>query len=176
MRPAGTPGGAFSLKALPMPKRRLVPITRTHDTDGRPIAVIPLANGGTAKMLAADWQEWNRLGLPTRWTLNPTGNGHAYVRAARTRATGCLFTPARVLLEAGRGQIVRYRDGDTSNLRRDNLYLASGPAKRCDATIPAAPKRPPSKATEARIARARAALAAAATRVAQQRSGAIPPG
>lgn len=159
-----------------MPGRRSVPITCTHDTDGAPIAVIPLANGGTAKMLAADWQKWSRLGLPTRWTLNPTGHGRAYVRAARTRASGCLITPARVLLDAGRAQIVRYRDGDTSNLRRDNLYLASGPAKRRDATIPAAPKRPPSKATEARLARGRAAIAAAAARHAEQRSGTIRPG
>jgi hypothetical protein len=115
-------------------------------------------------MLAADWQEWCRLRLPTRWTLNAAGNGHAYVRAARTRATGHLFTPARVLLEAGRGQIVRYRDGDTTNLRRDNLYLASGAAKRCDAAIPAAPKRPPSKELLARIERGQAAIAAAAER------------
>ena len=91
-------------------------------------------------------------------------------------ATGHLFTPARVLLEAGPGQIVKYRDGDRTNLRRDNLYLASGPAKRCDAMIPPTPRRPPSKAEEARLARGRAAIAAAAARVAEQRSGTIPPG
>jgi hypothetical protein len=144
-----------------MPKPRPVHVTHIRDADCVPIVVIPLASGGNAKMLYEDWCAWNARGLPTRWTANPNGSGQAYVRAARTMATGRLITVPRVLMDAGRGEIVEYVDGDRANLRRDNLRLTSGAAKRRDAAIPGAPPRPPSKATLARRERARAAIMAA---------------
>jgi hypothetical protein len=120
---------------MPKPRRKAPTPTQTLDTDGQPIVVIPLASGGTAKILQADWQNWIDDGRSTYLTLNDNGTGCAYVRCPHPTASGSLVTVARVLMGARRGQNVKYRDGDRTNLRRDNLYLVGGPAKRHDAAI-----------------------------------------
>ena len=87
-------------------------------------------------MLASDWRSLTVAGWSQHWTCNPNGSGQAYVRVSRTRATGRLVTVARLIAEAGEGRIVRYLDGDRTNLRRDNLWLDDGKAKRRDVDTP----------------------------------------
>lgn len=78
---------------------------------------------------AADWplvqREWGSI-----WTLLPNGNGRSYVSACLRRCgqvdqpgSGDTARLARLLVGAGRGEMVVYRDGDTLNLRRSNLLF-----------------------------------------------------
>lgn len=100
---------------------------------GREIAHVPLATGQTATLYRRDLDMLTANGLSLAWTFNPNGQGTAYVRAAEAgRASGGLVGVARLILNAGRGAIVRYRDGNRLNLRRENLYVASGKAARRD--------------------------------------------
>jgi len=103
---------------------------RTVDTDGAPIVLVPLANHDRpAKLLAEDFDRLVAQGLPLAWTLNQATGGNAYVRCATSAVVGRLVTVARLILRVGRGRVVKYRDGDRLNLRRDNLWATNGPAK-----------------------------------------------
>lgn len=69
-----------------------------------------------------------RLGCSMSWRLSPTG----YVTASERTATGRCIGVARALLDAGPGYVVKHLDNDKTNLRRDNLALVPGWAKRRD--------------------------------------------
>lgn len=115
---------------------RPVPVTYTCDPNGVEVAHVPLADGQTATLDKADHDAMRAAGWSDRWCLVSDGGPHlAYVRVAQNNATGNLVTVARIIMEAGRGQVVRYRDRDRTNLRRANLYVAQGAAKRCDAAL-----------------------------------------
>jgi len=62
--------------------------------------------------------------------LNRAGSGHVYARlhihAAGDRPKGNNGMLARLVLSPGPGQVVRYRDRNSCNLTRTNLYLTSG--------------------------------------------------
>lgn len=91
-----------------------------EDERGTPIAVVPLARGGTAKINAADYHDLVALGVSPNWTLNSGGEGPSYVRASLR------YVPAnitRFLLNPRADEIVSYRNGDRTDLRRANLYL-----------------------------------------------------
>lgn len=58
----------------------------------------------------------------------PTRNGHQVhpcpiFTGERSGGRGNSTTLARVIMQAGAAQRVRYRNGDTSDLRSENLYL-----------------------------------------------------
>ena len=121
---------------------RNVNIVRTLDHDNAAIVLVPLARGGTAKLLASGYDHLRGRGLSECWTSNSNGRSNSYVRASQAGATGGLITVARAVAGAGRGQCVRYRDGNRLNLRNDNLYFA--PRKRAwrdDAALLAPPVR-----------------------------------
>jgi len=107
-------------------------VTRTIDQDGNEIVRVPLANHPLPAIMDAD--DYDRLmaaDLSNAWTLNEVGHGLAYVRAGHSRAIGQLVTIARLIVDAGAGVMVRYRDKDRLNLRRDNLRVVTcGHAKR----------------------------------------------
>lgn len=106
---------------------------RTTDPDGTPVVRVPLAKGkGWAVLLAEDFDMLMSLGFSARWCLNSSGSGYAYVRCGHSRkeATGKLLTIARLIMEAAAGTCVHYRDGDRTNLRRGNLYLAEDARSR----------------------------------------------
>ena len=71
---------------------RIVTPTFTTDHDGADVVLVPLATGGSAKVLVADWRNLTAAGWSPRWTLNSSGDPlhpeWAYVRVARTRARG----------------------------------------------------------------------------------------
>lgn len=104
--------------------------THATDHDGEAVVLVPLANHPEpAKLLQADFNRLMELGYSDQWTYNPAGTGHPYVRCSNSRVAGANETVARVILEPGRGHVVRYRDGNRLNLRFENLYVHRGPAK-----------------------------------------------
>ena len=98
--------------------------TYTRDADGHLIAVVPLARGSSATIDARDLEDLLQRGLTPNWTLNTTAGGHAYVRAQGRH--GNLLMVAREVLGARPGEIVAYRNGDSTDLRRSNLHIAKG--------------------------------------------------
>lgn len=109
---------------------------RTLDQTGRGIVRVPLAkNMGTAVLDAADFDRLMALGLSPHWYLNGTTT-HRYVRVGLD-TRGNSVGVARLIVGLGSGRIVRYRDGDPTNLRQANLVIAKGAAKRCDADVAA---------------------------------------
>lgn len=95
---------------------------RTTDPDGHAVVAVPLARGDRpARVDPQDFRRLIDLGLSPAWTFNSNGQQNAYVRAMMN---GKLCTAARMIMNAGRGDQVSYRDGDPTNLRRDNLYFS----------------------------------------------------
>lgn len=106
---------------------------RTTDPDGTPVVRVPLAKGkGWAVLLAEDFDKLMSLGFSSRWCLNSSGTGHAYVRCGHSHreATGGLLTVARLIMGGANKACVRYHDEDRTNLRRGNLYLAEDARSR----------------------------------------------
>lgn len=97
--------------------------TFTTDNAGTPIAVVPLANGRAATLDLTDWEDLIGRGTSPNWTFNDNGEGLAYVRC---QSPDNLLIVAREITRAGKGEMVRYRSGDRTDLRRANLRLVSG--------------------------------------------------
>ncbi len=106
-----------------MPKITRVPTLAT-DADGAPIYHIPTASSS----FKIDASDIDAIG-PGPFFSNTNGADRLYVR---TMTPANLATLARVLMNAGKGEIVRYRDGDPSNLRRNNMFISRGRSKRAD--------------------------------------------
>lgn len=76
-----------------------------------------------------DEEDFRRLvaeGYPKRWFINMSSTGYWYVRFSSDRYLGKLESVGRVIMNAPKGRVVKYRDGDRTNLRRSNLYLTRG--------------------------------------------------
>jgi hypothetical protein len=100
----------------------------TTDGDGEAIVLVSLANHREpAKLFASDFEGLMRQGVSGMWTLNSNGYGSEYVRCPAS-GKGRLFTVARLIVRPAKGQVIRYRDGNRLNLRRDNLIVRSGRA------------------------------------------------
>jgi hypothetical protein len=72
-----------------------------------------------------DWDRLKAAGLSSYWDLNGNGGGNFYPRAKRP-GFGKLM-PARLVLEAPEGSVVRYHNRDPLDLRRPNLYVTDNP-------------------------------------------------
>ncbi len=95
------------------------------ETEHRELALVPLDNEGRnhAVMYKEDYVYLTELlGLSCTWRMHPNG----YVMAPAYLAKGGSVTVARVLMDTGAGETIRYMDGDKLNLRRDNLYVIEG--------------------------------------------------
>ncbi len=126
------------------PKRSPVPFVAA---DGVDCLRVPLAgNRGEAVIEAADMERLCQAGVTPNFSFNrATDERYRYVRARI--ADGNTVTAARFIAAAGRGQYVRYHDGNPLNLRRGNLYLTEGHAKMdCAALIEQAKADPNSSA------------------------------
>lgn len=111
----------------------------------RKTILVPLSgsNGGSALVDLADYEQLLAAGLSQTWFYNANGRGsNFYVRADQRNASGKLVGVARLIAGAGRGEVVKYRDRDTRNLTRSNLYLAKGRALRNDELIVNSGPRP----------------------------------
>lgn len=93
--------------------------------EGRAFVRVPIGRSGErfAEIWADDWEFLRRLGTPGNW--NCAGDkGHVTVCAPR--ASGNHIAVGRILLNAGPGETVRYRDRNPLNLKRENLQLVKG--------------------------------------------------
>lgn len=114
----------------------------TTDQDGQRLAHVELANTDhRATLYAEDYQRLIAAGFSSCWSLTDVGRGLRYVLcSARTLTPGRKgrrsMTVARLVAEAGRGQQVRYLDGNRLNLRRENLAFEQGPARVGAAAVP----------------------------------------
>ena len=96
-----------------------------RDTDGTPLIRVSLGpeNAKYAVLEERDFVELVQSGLSPAWRLIAQG----YVAAHSTKPNGGKnLSPARVLLSAGKGDLVFYLDNDKTNLRRSNLQLVKG--------------------------------------------------
>lgn len=114
-------------------RRRFYSLSRFIAADGTRLARVPLTGGFTATVDADDYDLFIRLGLSTRWLANDNGKGRRTVRfclpPARAGQRSNNASVSRVILGAGYGERVRYRDGNPLNLTRANLYVVPGFAK-----------------------------------------------
>ena len=123
------------------PKLRPSPV-RTTDEHGTAIVRVPVDRYGHrwAILEAVDFDRLRAQGISPTWFFNraaPTASPCqlAYVKAHATNATGRLIMVARTILEAGPGERVEYVTSDRLDLRRSNIRLTSGYAKRNDSAF-----------------------------------------
>lgn len=96
---------------------------------GIPCLSVPLNRNRTmfAKVDAADWIEMQEMGVNGLWQIANVGGSHlaVYIKMPmREFAQAGALTVARIILGLGRGEQVKFADGDTLNLRRSNLTAA----------------------------------------------------
>lgn len=116
-----------------MARRTYVKTTVALDADGKKIVYIPLASTTErVRMQQFDFERLMQLGFSRFWFLSSNGRGPAYVRC-KGKTDGGQFSLARLLMRPRSNQVVRYRDGNPLNLRRDNLYLDEGWSKAREA-------------------------------------------
>lgn len=117
-------------------KRHPIPF---RDPDGTPCVRIPLSDGRNfAELYADDYQALLERGITGNWQHNVPNrisrrSHRSYVQChvplnGRARSGGRMtaVTVARLIANAPKGRKVYYRDGNTLNLRRDNLRLRDG--------------------------------------------------
>lgn len=99
------------------------PITTVQEGT-REVARVPLGRNASlhAEIYRDDFDFLVKLGLSPNWSSykNVTGN---YVTASAVDTPSKHVLVARVLMDAGAGQVVRYADGNPLNMRRENLRL-----------------------------------------------------
>jgi hypothetical protein len=122
--------GGYCLKETDaMKKMQQVAPEYTTDEDGQQLVYVALANTDQrAAMYADDYHRWLAAGFSRHWSFISTGGRFRYVLAnarSPTNSTRTL-TVARWIAEAGKGEQVRYADGDRLNLRTENLILVKG--------------------------------------------------
>ncbi|MCX5518077.1 hypothetical protein OSH10_06490 [Kaistia defluvii] len=127
-------------------QRRPLGHTR-HPANRQPIAFIdefgmaalkvPLDNHGRSHAIVEPhaYQRVLDSGLTGMWFTNSNGHGRRYVRTATAGSRGTLTLIARVIMDAGPGEVIRYANGDSLDLRVMNLLSMRGRAKRRDSQI-----------------------------------------
>ncbi|BCP51751.1 hypothetical protein K32_03680 [Kaistia sp. 32K] len=107
------------------------------DEFGAEALKIPLDGHGLRHAIVSprDYQGVLDSGLTGAWFTNGNGHGRRYVRTWAPGSPGTLALIARVILEAGPGEIIRYANGDSLDLRGSNLMIMRGRAKRRDSLL-----------------------------------------
>lgn len=102
---------------------------------GARTAFVALTNspGHFVRVALEDLRRLEGRGLGGAWFLNGNGGRSRFVRTRRAGSRH-LVQVARLITEAGPGEIVRYRDGDRLNLTRENLALVQRAQHRADRT------------------------------------------
>lgn len=105
-----------------------------HFNENNTLAFVSTASGETIML---DWEDYDRLmvlGISPNWSLIDDQRGNKYVAVWYPKMRNMLPI-ARLVMSAGRGEVVRYRTPDRCDLRKKNLFTEGGPAKR-DQHIP----------------------------------------
>lgn len=103
------------------------------DENGQRCVRVPLANG--AGEAATYWETYWELigsGVSPLWCSNHNRGGQTGDQYVKAKVGGKPQTIARLILKAGPGEVVQYRDGNRLNLRPDNLYLTVGGFAKVD--------------------------------------------
>ena len=102
----------------------------TRDARGNQLAHVAVNGTRDRAVLHAD--DLARIldeGWSPHWSLQNTGcHRYVLVWAHGPKGKPRTLTVARLVANAGKGEIVRYADGDRLNLRRDNLLVRKGTA------------------------------------------------
>ena len=101
---------------------RIVKVRCGRDAESREIIYVPLRNKGEAILYREDFDRLLELGLSLSWNRLPNG----YVTAPAYKAHGNSIQVARVIVDAGPGEQVKYVNGDLTDLRSSNLCLLKG--------------------------------------------------
>jgi len=123
-------------------------ITRFTDPDGTPCVRVLLSDHiSTAELYAEDYDRLIEQGVTDRWQAavpnrKTRKRPRIYVQSRnpvpypmrKGRQDSCQMV-ARLVVQAGQGERIRYHDGNTLNLRSDNLRLSEGYARRDSADI-----------------------------------------
>ena len=72
-----------------------------------------------------DFTTWTDQGHSTRWFFNGTGQ-HKYVRTYDPECAGGTVSVVRLMFQPAQGRIVRYRNGNRLDLRRENIIVTGG--------------------------------------------------
>lgn len=128
--PAHTPRGFFRFWKCRMPYFQALrpPVPHTAP-NGDPLLSVPLASGGSAVLHRDDYERLIELGYSPNFTRNFDRGHRGYVVTHAPGLRGSIVTVARLITNAGKGQIVKYQDKDRANLLRSNLYLTTGFAR-----------------------------------------------
>ncbi|WP_454656832.1 hypothetical protein [Bosea beijingensis] len=95
-------------------------IELTEDTRGHLLVRVQFAKAQAhAVLYLTDYQRVQAVTGNASWFLNSTGNGHRYVRVWHAPTARNVMV-ARLILGTER-ETIRYQDGDSLNLRRENL-------------------------------------------------------
>ena len=103
------------------------------DPQGGRLVSVTLGSEGKREAVIdeATFLELMDMGLSPAWSVNREGS----VMTFSQKASGSRVTVARVIMDAKPGQQVRFRDGDSRNLRKSNLQLVPGWSTREDRTL-----------------------------------------
>ena len=100
-------------------------IVHATDPNGLPITGVVLSTGQTAWMYTPDFEHIDALHPDGRWGINRNSEGRPFVRI-RPPGTERNVYVARLIAGDFERTVVRYRDGDSMNLRVTNLHHDNG--------------------------------------------------
>lgn len=112
-----------------MRQPKIIEVTHFKNPDGNEHVVqVPLDhNEKPATIYEDDFKLLMDMGVSPRWSYNASTMGHVKVSCNNK-----LLSIARILVDAGKGQKVQFLNGDRTDLRRDNLVVASGAGNQRD--------------------------------------------
>lgn len=90
---------------------------------------VTLTSGKAAMIDRDDYERFLNEGLSLNWYAVTDRNGNQYVNVYR-HAFGNNTTVARLIMGAGRGEVISYYNGNSFDLRKANLRRGEGPAWR----------------------------------------------
>lgn len=115
-----------------MKKMQQAPTTYITDADGQRLAHVALANTDQrATLYAEDLERLLAAGFSRFWKHVRDGRGNAYATLSAYTPEGYMreIPVARLIADAKRRKCVRPNDGNTLNLRLENLSKYHGPAR-----------------------------------------------
>src|SRR5258708_4416245 len=109
-------------------KRPKTAVFHLHDDDGTQLVKVSLKESPNFVTLNEnDFHELLSLGIRPDWTYNFHSR---YVVVVRPNSWKNAIPVARIIMDAGRGESVKYLNNNTLDLRRKNLIIAPGSAQR----------------------------------------------